>query len=131
MYAFPDGVLSYIFIGSSIVHCVIAGLFLIPFWFFALLFLFRLWQDDLWEEYHDCIVLLMDAGFSCSQRSLLPRWCFVRGEEKIIVMSLPLCDWTCIIQEHSKRYTLLSDKSCKEIIDSLVPKESTSSPQSS
>ena len=130
MYALPDGVLSYIFISSSIVHCVMAGLFLVPFWGLALLFLFRLWQDDVWEEHYDWIMLLYKAGFSCTQRSLLPQWCFVRGEEKIIVTSSPLCDWTCIIQEQSKSYRLLSERSCEEIIDSLAREESTSSPQS-
>ena len=131
MYALPDGILSYVFVDTSVLYSVLTGLFLIPCWIAALLFLFRLWQDDVWDEYQDCILQLLEMGYSCPVRSIWPRWCFVHGANKFVILTFPWGNRAYIIIQGKKRYISMHTEEWLEIIDSLVREESISMLQNS
>ena|GEM_PF-6825346 len=99
MYEMPDGMLSYIFIDQSLIYGALAGLFIVPFWIAAILLLFSLWQDDLWDEQQDVISFLYAQGFFPSSRSLRPFWIFQKSDIEIRLMGTPFGCWAKIIQK--------------------------------
>jgi hypothetical protein len=121
--------LTYIFIDQSIIHSILVGLFVLPFWFLALFVLFRFWQDELWEEHNDWISTVMDAGFVCPARSLWPRWCFYKGDVEIRLVGSPLGSWGRLVGRGGRRLST-STSDLNELIGLLAPEESISTPQS-
>jgi hypothetical protein len=129
MYDLPDGMLTYIFVDQSILHSILVGLFVLPFWFLALFALFRFWQDELWEEYNDFISVVLDAGFVCPSRSIWPRWCFYKEDLEIRLVGSPFGVWGRLVGHEGRRLST-STSDLIALIDSLAPGESTSTPQS-
>lgn len=130
MYEQPSGMLSYVFVDQSIIHSIWAGLFLLPIWCGVWLLLFRLWQEDLWQEYDEWISLIQNSGFHCSIRPLWPYWSFSNGENRVALIGSPFGVRAYLWKKKERVRISTQVEEVRLIIDSLVQEGSISMPQS-
>ena len=129
MYEQPSGMLSYIFVDQSIVHSIWAGLFMLTLWCAAWIFLFRLWQEDLWQEHQDWITLVLDAGFHCSVRPVCPYWYFSNENVRVALIGSPFGVRAYVWSTDRIERVSIHLDDLRETIDSLVQEGSISMPQ--
>lgn len=130
MYELPTGMLSYIFVDQSIVYSILSGLFIVPIWCGMWMVLFRLWQDEMWDDHEDWITLIQESGFVCRGRSVWPYWSFSSDTARIILFGFPFTTRAYLWGEEGRIRLSIQAQELKLTIDSLVQEESISMPQS-
>ena len=131
MYELPSDMLSYIFVDQSIVHSILAGLIIVPGWCAAWMLLFRLWQDEMWNEHEDWISLIQESGFECTVRSIWPYWTFCNDSARVALFGFPFATRAYLWRKEGRVRLSIHTKELKAIIDSLAQEGSISMPQSS
>lgn len=130
MYELPSDMLSYIFVDQSIIYSILAGLIIVPIWFGGWMLLFRLWQDEMWQEHEDWIFLIQKSGFECTIRSILPYWTFSNDTDRVVLFGFPFATRAYLLRKKGRIRLSTQIQELQEAIDSLAQEESTSMPQS-
>ena len=129
MYELPSDMLSYVFVDQTIVYSVWSGLIIVPIWCAAWMVLFRLWQDEMWQEHEDWISTIQESGFECTVRSIWPCWTFSNNSARVALFGFPFSPRAYLWRKEGRIRLSIQTQELQATIDSLAQEGSISMPQ--